>query len=45
MKTREKQQEFSKCMISDIRLLLWVVTVGGLVMLAGYAVYFIYLIR
>ena len=34
MKTREKQQEFSKCMISDIRLLLWVVTVGGLVLAA-----------
>lgn len=37
MKTREKQQEFSKCMISDIRLLLWVVTLGGLV-LAAYCI-------
>lgn len=26
------QQEFSKRLISDIRLLLWVVTVGGLVL-------------
>ena len=34
MKTREKQQEFSKRLISDIRLLLWVVTVGGLVLAA-----------
>lgn len=29
-----KQQEFSKRLISDIRLLLWVVTVGGLVLAA-----------
>ncbi len=32
-----KQQEFSKRLISDIRLLLWVVTVGGLV-LAAYCI-------
>ena len=29
-----KQQEFSKRLIADIRLLLWVVTVGGLVLAA-----------
>lgn len=32
-----KQQEFSKKLISDIRLLLWAVTVGGLV-LAAYCI-------
>lgn len=32
-----KQQEFSKRLISDIRLLLWVVTLGGLV-LAAYCI-------
>ena len=37
MKNREKQQEFSKRLISDIRLLLWAVTVGGLV-LAAYCI-------
>lgn len=31
------QQEFSKRLIADIRLLLWVVTVGGLV-LAAYCI-------
>jgi hypothetical protein len=29
-----KQQEFSKKLISDIRILLWVVTVGGLILAA-----------
>ena len=33
-----KQQEFSKRLISDIRLLLWVVTLGGLV-LAAYCIH------
>lgn len=37
MKIREKQQEFSKRLISDIRLLLWVVTVGGMA-LAAYCI-------
>jgi len=32
-----KEQEFSKRLISDIRLLLWVVTLGGLV-LAAYCI-------
>ena len=32
------RQEFSKRLISDIRLLLWVVTVGGLV-LAAYCIH------
>lgn len=34
---KPRQQEFSKRLISDIRLLLWVVTVGGLV-LAAYCI-------
>ena len=42
MRNEKKQQEFSKKLISDIRLLLWVVTLGGLGMAAycirkGYA--------
>ena len=37
MKNKKKQQEFSKRLISDIRLLLWVVTIGGLV-LAAYCI-------
>ena len=37
MKNEKKQQEFSKRLISDIRLLLWVVTLGGLV-LAAYCI-------
>ena len=32
-----KRQEFSKSLISDIRALLWVVTVGGL-LLAAYCI-------
>ncbi len=32
-----KQQDFSKRLISDIRLLLWVVTIGGLA-LAAYCI-------
>ena len=35
--SQPKQQEFSKRLISDIRALLWVVTVGGL-LLAAYCV-------
>lgn len=34
---KPRKQEFSKRLISDIRLLLWVVTVGGLV-LAAYCI-------
>lgn len=34
---RRKQSDFSKQLISDIRALLWVVTVGGL-LLAAYCV-------
>ena len=37
MRNEKKQQEFSKKLISDIRLLLWVVTLGGLV-LAAYCI-------
>jgi len=33
----QRRQEFSKRLISDIRLLLWVVTLGGLV-LAAYCI-------
>lgn len=41
-KNRRRQADFSKQMISDIRALLWVVTVGGLLLAAccirtGYA--------
>ena len=36
-KNRRRQADFSKQMISDIRALLWVVTVGALV-LAGYCI-------
>lgn len=35
--SQPKRQEFSKRLISDIRALLWVVTVGGL-LLAAYCV-------
>ena len=35
---RKEEQEFSKRLISDIRALLWVVTVGGLV-LAAYCIH------
>ena len=35
--SQPKQQEFSKRLISDIRALLWVVTVGGL-LLAAYCI-------
>ena len=35
--SQPKQQEFSKRLISDIRVLLWVVTVGGL-LLAAYCI-------
>lgn len=35
---RRKKSEFSKQLISDIRALLWVVTVGGL-LLAGYCIH------
>lgn len=34
MSSKPQQQEFSKRLISDIRLLLWVVTVGGLALAA-----------
>lgn len=34
---RQKQSDFSKQLISDIRALLWVVTVGGL-LLAAYCI-------
>lgn len=34
---RRKQSDFSKQLISDIRALLWVVTVGGL-LLAAYCI-------
>lgn len=34
---KPRQQEFSKWMIADIRPLLWIVTVGGLV-LAAYCI-------
>jgi hypothetical protein len=34
----ERKTEYSKRLVSDIRLLLWVVTVGGL-LLAGLCVY------
>lgn len=34
MSKTDKRVEFSKRLISDIRLLLWVVTVGGLVLAA-----------
>lgn len=37
MRNEKKQQAFSKKLISDIRLLLWVVTLGGLV-LAAYCI-------
>ena len=37
MRNEKKQQEFSKKLIADIRLLLWVVTLGGLV-LAAYCI-------
>ena len=37
MEMKRKEQDFSKRLISDIRLLLWVVTVGGLV-LAAYCI-------
>lgn len=30
----KKQLEFSKCLIKDIRVLLWVVTIGALVLAA-----------
>jgi len=32
-----KKAEFSKCLIADIRALLWVVTIGGL-LLAAYCI-------
>lgn len=35
---RRKQADFSKRLIADIRALLWVVTVGGL-LLAAYCIY------
>ena len=35
---KPRQQEFSKKLIADIRLLLWAVTVGGLV-LAAYCIH------
>lgn len=35
---RTKQLCYSKCLVSDIRALLWVVTVGGLA-LAGYCIH------
>ena len=34
----QKSQEFSKRLIADIRLLLWAVTLGGL-LLAAYCIY------
>lgn len=34
MRSKPQQQEFSKRLISDIRCLLWAVTVGGLVLAA-----------
>lgn len=37
MKLDKKQQEYSKQMIADIRLLLWAVTIGGL-MLSWYCI-------
>lgn len=37
MEMNKKETDFSKRLISDIRLLLWVVTVGGLV-LAAYCI-------
>lgn len=36
-KPEKKRQEYSKRLVSDIRLLLWVVTVGGLI-LAAYCI-------
>ena len=37
MESKKKEPDFSKRLISDIRLLLWVVTVGGLA-LAAYCI-------
>lgn len=37
-KRRKKQADYSKQLIADIRALLWVVTVGGL-LLAGYCIH------
>ena len=36
-RSRKRQEEFSKQLISDIRALLWVVTIGGL-LLAAYCI-------
>ncbi len=36
--TQNKKREFSKRLVSDIRWLLWVVTVGGL-LLAAYCIH------
>ena len=36
--TKEKKPEYSKRLVSDIRSLLWVVTVGGL-LLAAYCIH------
>lgn len=38
MKRRKKRKAYSKKLISDIRTLLWIVTVGGL-LLAFYCIY------
>lgn len=38
LKRKKRELEFSKKLISDIRLLLWIVTVGG-VMLAAYCIF------
>lgn len=37
-KKKTKQREWSKQLIADIRILLWVVTIGGLV-LAGWCIH------
>jgi hypothetical protein len=37
-RTQKKSSEFSKKLVSDIRVLLWVVTVGGL-LLAAYCIH------
>ena len=36
--TKRKKPDYSKRLVSDIRALLWVVTVGGL-LLAAYCIY------
>ena len=38
IRLNRKRLEYSKRLVSDIRLLLWVVTVGGL-LLAAYCIY------